>query len=82
VIGERQLDVLRDMGTRLWAASTRDGVMEALKASLAAGASDVPFGLVYLVDETEGEARLAAIHGLAEGTPATPSRIARDAVPS
>jgi PAS domain S-box-containing protein len=78
VIGERQLDLLRDMGARLSAASTRADVMEALTACLTAGAPDVPFGLVYLVDQETGDARLAAIHGLQPDTPATPSRLALD----
>ncbi len=78
VIGERQLDLLRDMGARLSAASTRNDVMEGLTACLSAGASDVPFALVYLIDEETGEARLAAIHGLQADTPATPSRLALD----
>ncbi len=78
VIGERQLDLLRDMGARLSAASTRTDVMEGLAACLSAGAPDVPFGLVYLVDPESGEARLAAIHGLQPDTPATPSRLAPD----
>jgi hypothetical protein len=45
VIGERQLDLLRDMGARLSAASTRTEVMDAMATRLRAGAPDVPFGL-------------------------------------
>ena len=36
------------------------------------------FGLVYLVDQETGDARLAAIHGLQPDAPATPSRFALD----
>ena len=43
-----------------------------------AGAPDVPFGLIYLVDHDMGDARLAAIHGLEPDAPATPSRLALD----
>ena len=78
VIGERQLDLLRDMGARLSAASTRSDVMEALTACLSAGAPDVPCGLVYLIDQETGDARLAAVHGLQPDTAATPSRLAPD----
>jgi PAS domain S-box-containing protein len=78
VIGERQLALLRDMGARLSAASTRHDVMDALTACLGQGAPDVPFGLVYLLDPETGDARLAAIHGLESDTAATPSRIAMD----
>ncbi len=78
VIGERQLDLLREVGARLSAASTRTDVMDALTACLSEGAPDVPFGLVYLVDQETEDARLAAIHGLEPDTPATPSRLSLD----
>jgi PAS domain S-box-containing protein len=75
VIGERQLDLLRDMGARLSAAFTRADVMEALTGRFNAGAPDVPFGLVYLIGQETDDAYLAAIHGLERDTPATPARI-------
>ncbi len=78
VIGERQLDFLREVGARLSAASTRSDVMDALTACLSEGALDVPFGLVYLVDHEKGDLRLAAIHGLKPNTRATPPRLPRD----
>ena len=61
VIGERQLRVLRDVGTTLAAASTRAEVMAGLESCLAAGVPDVPFALVYLVNQA-GSPRLAARH--------------------
>ncbi len=65
VIGERQLSVLRDVGTTLAAASTRAEVMKGLETCLSTGVRDVPFALVYLVDrdrraETRGRARSGA----------------------
>jgi PAS domain S-box-containing protein len=78
VIGERQLDLLRDMGARLSAASTRIEVMEAMSGCLGAGSPDVPFGLIYLVDHETGDARLAAAHGLEPDTSAAPSRLSLD----
>ena len=42
VIGERQLSVLRDVGTTLAAASTRAEVMKGLETCLSGGARDVP----------------------------------------
>ncbi len=75
VIGERQLDLLRDMGARLSAASTRTEVMDAMASCLGAGAPDVPFGLVYLGEPGAGELRRAAIHGLKPDTPATPASL-------
>jgi signal transduction histidine kinase len=61
VIGERQLSVLRDVGSTLAAASTRAEVMAGLVACLSTGARDVPFVLVYLVDQG-GAPTLVAVH--------------------
>jgi signal transduction histidine kinase/DNA-binding response OmpR family regulator len=78
VIGERQLDLLREMGARLSAASTRTDVMGALQACFGAGVADVPFGLVYLVERDTNQARRTAIHGVKPDTPATPLRLDLD----
>ncbi len=61
VIGERQLSVLRDVGAKLAAASTRAEVMAGLETCLDTDASDVPFALVYLVDQS-GTLRRAVAH--------------------
>jgi signal transduction histidine kinase/DNA-binding response OmpR family regulator len=78
VIGERQLDLLRDMGARLSAASSRTDVMSAITACFQAGAPDVPFGLVYLVEPGDGSLTRTAIHGLDPDTSATPARFDLD----
>jgi len=78
VIGERQLDLLRDMGARLSAASTRTEVMDAMASCLSAGAPDVPFGLVYLGEPGAGDLHRAAIHGLEPDTSATPASLDPD----
>lgn len=61
VIGERQLSVLRDVGTTLAAASTRAEVMKGLATCLSTGVVDVPFALVYLADRN-GVPRCVAMH--------------------
>src|SRR5271170_2755607 len=61
VIGERQLAALRDLGATLAAAPTRAEVMQGLETCLSAGARDVPFALVYLIDKS-GAPRLTALH--------------------
>ncbi len=61
VIGERQLRVLRDLGTTLAAASTRAEVMKGLETCLSTGVQDMPFALVYLIDPN-GLPRLVAMH--------------------
>ncbi len=60
-IGERQLNTLRDVGSRLAAASSRAEVMASLETSLKAGAQDLPFALVYLADAA-GALQLTAVH--------------------
>jgi PAS domain S-box-containing protein len=80
VIGERQLAMLRDLGTRLAEAATRDAVMRALEASLAEEPRDLPFALAYFFEPGTDVAHLAAVHGVdVRGTPAAP-RLEVDAV--
>jgi GAF domain-containing protein len=74
VIGERQLATLRDLGARLAAESTRAESMRALAAALATEPRDLPFALVYLMDD-EGVARRAALYGLRDGATGTPHMI-------
>jgi PAS domain S-box-containing protein len=76
VIGERQLSVLRDVGTTLAAASTRAEVMQGLETCLSTGARDVPFAIVFLTERGKPPQR-AAIHDpahyLATGAHADPA---------
>jgi PAS domain S-box-containing protein len=75
VIGERQLAALRDLGSRLAAAATRSEAMQALETALAAEERDMPFALVYLIDNPDGRAELAARHGVPRGSAAAPDVI-------
>ena len=75
VIGERQLAMLRDLGSRFNAAATRADVMQALEASLAAEPRDLPFALVYLADASREQWSLAALHGLARAAPLSLSKL-------
>jgi PAS domain S-box-containing protein len=75
VIGERQLAMLRDLGSRLTAAATRADVMRALEASLADEPRDLPFALVYLADPGSEAWQLAARHGLTGDAPLALPRI-------
>jgi PAS domain S-box-containing protein len=78
VIVERQLDLLREMATCLSSAFTRADVMDALATCFEDGAADLPFSLVYLIDEDANDAHLAAIHGLERDTAVSPSRLCLD----
>jgi hypothetical protein len=64
VIGERQLATLRDLGSRLAAASTRAEVMASVEICLAEEPRDLPFALAYLAESGGKEAALTAAHGL------------------
>lgn len=75
VLGERQLALLRDLGSRLAGAATRGDVMAALEASLLTEPRDVPFLAAYLAGEDGSSASLAACIGLPRGRQATPETI-------
>jgi signal transduction histidine kinase len=74
VIGERRLQTLRDLG-RI-AVKTADEACDVALNTLAANPHDVPFVLIYLLDEDGKRARLACASGLEEGDPAAPEQIA------
>ena len=78
VIGERQLATLRDLGSRLAAASTRAEVMASLEVCLAEEPRDLPFALAYLVESGGKEAALTAAHGLERNALAAPPVITLD----
>ena len=78
VIGERQLATLRDLGSRLAAASTRAEVMASVEVCLAEEPRDLPFALVYLVESGGKEAALTAAHGLKRNAIAAPPIVTLD----
>src|ERR1700728_2166684 len=78
VIGERQLATLRDLGSRLAAASTRAEVMASVEVCLAEEPRDLPFALAYLVESGGKEAALTAAHGLKRKALAAPPVITLD----
>src|SRR5689334_4624093 len=73
VIGERRLQTLRDLG-RIAGKSAEEACNVALN-TLAANPFDVPFVLVYLLDEDGKRARLVCASGLEEGDVAAPEKI-------
>jgi hypothetical protein len=72
VIGERQLATLRDLGSRLAAASACAEVMASLELCLAEQPRDLPFAVAYLVESGGKQAALAAVHGLERNSLAAP----------
>jgi PAS domain S-box-containing protein len=63
VIGERQLQTLRDLAARSSGAVTVQQAAETLVAGLADDHQDVPFALLYILDPAAEELRLAAMSG-------------------
>src|SRR5579872_514311 len=64
VIADRQLECLRALASQASLADTPEGACSAAAAILAASPRDLPFALLYLLDQTGRCARLAARVGL------------------
>jgi PAS domain S-box-containing protein len=75
VIGERRLRSLRLLASELGGALGEREVLMAVERSLEQNDKDLPFALVYLLDE-HGGSTLACASGLAGGDPAAPLLIA------
>jgi signal transduction histidine kinase/two-component SAPR family response regulator len=77
VITERRLSTLRDLS--LFAAVEAKSVDDACRTVaeiLSNNRHDIPFALIYLLDESRQSARLAGISGLEAGAAAAPMRVA------
>jgi signal transduction histidine kinase/DNA-binding response OmpR family regulator len=72
VIGERRLRTLRDLAAKCKGAGSEDAVYAAASSILEANPRDVPFALIYRVDEHRSTVRLTAAAGIAKGSPASP----------
>jgi PAS domain S-box-containing protein len=78
VIGERRLRTLRDLAGRSKGSESEEADYGAAASILAANPQDVPFALIYSVDERGPVAALKAACGIAAGTAAAPERIVID----
>jgi PAS domain S-box-containing protein len=67
VTGERRLQTLRELAGQAATSQSVDAACRAAVATLARNPHDLPFALVYLLDEPRGVARLAASSGLDDG---------------
>jgi signal transduction histidine kinase len=77
VIGERRVKILRELGARLASAKTDTLACETAATILGQHPKDVPFALLYLVDETRRELALVCSTGIDAGL-AGPSTLAID----
>ena len=64
VVGERRIRVLRDLGYRAAEARTTEEACAIAAGTLAKHSQDVPFALIYLVEATGRQARLAGGAGI------------------
>ena len=75
VIGERRLQTLRDLGSTVMEVKSAEEACEAAARTLNANPYDVPFSLMYLLDDKAQEAKLCATSGLEVGCVNAPERI-------
>ncbi len=75
VIGDRRLHTLRELAAQTAQAKTVEDACEISAKTLANNPYDVPFALLYLLDDTQNVARLVGTISLAPGTSASPSEI-------
>src|SRR5215510_7346777 len=78
VIGERRLRTLRDLAARCKGADSEDATFDAAASILAANSQDVPFALLYAIDDRQSTAVLKATAGIMPGKSASPETVALD----
>ena len=75
VIGERRLRTLRDLAAAFQGVETEQAIFQSAASVLAANAYDVPFAVLYRIDESGQVAELESTAGIAAGSPAASSRV-------
>jgi PAS domain S-box-containing protein len=75
VVGERRVRTLRDLGARSVEARSTEGACAILREALAAHSKDIPFALVYLLDDKRHSARLGCCVGAERGDRACPESV-------
>lgn len=75
VIGERRLALLREIASRTWDAESVDQVYALSARALACDARDMPFAMIYGLEEDGKRARLRGQCGIEPGHAAAPETI-------
>ena len=75
VIGERRLRTLRDLAASCLGADREEIVYAAAAAVLRSNLYDVPFSLIYRIDEERGVAELQCATGMEADSPGAPRRV-------
>lgn len=73
VLNERRLKTLRDLAARTVEAQEAESACQISAATLAENPNDIPFALLYLIDQDRHQAKLAGVVGLELDTPASPA---------
>jgi hypothetical protein len=79
VVSERRVDVLRDLSVRAMEAKTAEEACDHVASALATHERDIPFALLYVIDEETGLARLAGVAGTEPGQAISPWTLPLDA---
>jgi len=72
VLDERRLRTLHDLGINTATAQVTQEACRIATETLSQNAADIPFALLYLLDESRRQAHLAGTTGLEPDTPASP----------
>jgi PAS domain S-box-containing protein len=80
VIGARRLRTLRDLAAKTKGAAREDTAYDAAAATLAGNPHDIPFALVYRVNQALGVAERVAAAGIAPRTAASPDCVSLDGI--
>jgi signal transduction histidine kinase len=75
VLGERRLKTLRELGARAAGVRSAREACRVAAATTAENGNDVPFALLYLLEEGGRRATLAGASGLGPGAPGSPASI-------
>src|SRR6185295_17176372 len=76
VVGERRLQTLRDLGRTVIEVRSADEACDVAANTLSENPYDVPFALIYLLEDDATHARLVCSSGLEEGDTGAPEKIA------
>ncbi|WP_373539820.1 GAF domain-containing protein [Chamaesiphon sp.] len=75
VVGDRQLQTLRELAAQPVTPQTVEEACQLCLREIAKNPADLPFALLYLMDEPTASARLVGTAGIESGTIASPDRI-------
>jgi signal transduction histidine kinase len=78
VIGERRLRTLRDLAAKCKGAESEPVAYQAAASVLADNPQDVPFALIYRVDDDRAHAQLTAVAGITSEAAAAPLQVGLD----